>query len=350
MHVDVAGRSYLPYAHFTVADAAPGERFSLWRESISAVFEVEAERELRRAREFDASLAAYLHGAHMLATTSAARQNWQRSERLIGHDGMDHYMIQLYETGNMLYSHRGEDRTVRAGDLIVFDNSQPMASKTTDIVTLTLIVPRMDLAPLLKAPDDQHLRRIGMGEPLAVLLRNHLLTLRDLSPRMRRCEAVSLNPSSLALIAACLNTGQPDDETQGGVQVARAIAVRRFISANLVNPELGPNFIMRSLGISRSRLYALFESDGGVAAYVRNQRLRLIKLRLADPSHDRFSIQQLMFEAGFASSASFSRLFRQQFGMSASEFRQEGRNFKIAASTGERAGRRWENWIRYLSE
>ncbi|MEM9633587.1 MAG: helix-turn-helix domain-containing protein [Pseudomonadota bacterium] len=347
---EAEGRSYLPYAHFTVADAAPGERFSLWRESISAVFEVEAEKAVRKAPEFDASLAAFLHGAQMLATTRAARQNWQRTERLIGHDGMDHYMIQLYEGGDMLYSHRGADKTVRAGDLIIFDNAQPMASRTTDIITLTLIVPRADLAPLLKAPDDQHLRRIGMDEPLAVLLRNHLLTLRDLSPRMRRCEAVSLNPSSLALVAACLNAGETEEQTRGGVQVARAIAVRRFISANLLNPQLDPNFVMRSLGISRSRLYALFENDGGVAAYIRDQKLRLIKLRLADPSYDRFSIQQLVFGAGFANSASFSRMFRQQFGMSASEFRQEGRNYKIAAATGEHAGRRWENWIKYLSE
>ncbi|WP_025030374.1 hypothetical protein [Nitratireductor aquibiodomus] len=148
----------LPHSMFSVNVLPQAEKFAMWRESISTVFQVDADKQTRNHSSFHASLSAFMHGSQMLVRTSSVSQSWERSDALIGRDGMDHYMIQLYQQGVMQYSHRNAQQEVRAGDLIMFDNAQCMSSETSDLTTLTLIVLRADLAPLLNRPDDQHLR------------------------------------------------------------------------------------------------------------------------------------------------------------------------------------------------
>ena len=48
---------------------------------------------------------------------------------------------------------------------------------------------------------------------------------------------------------------------------------RRYIQTNLNTIDLAPDDICRALGVSRTRLYQLFEASGGVLAYVQKRRL-----------------------------------------------------------------------------
>ncbi|MCV0351408.1 MAG: helix-turn-helix domain-containing protein [Nitratireductor sp.] len=340
----------LPHSKFDVNGLPDAEKFAAWRESISTVFEVEADKQTRNNGSFYASLSAFMHGGHMLVQTSSVTQHWKRSDEIIGRDGMDHYMIQLYQYGSMRYTHRNVQREVNAGDLIIFDNAQSMSIATSDMTTLTLIVLRADLAPLLNKPDDQHLRHITMNEPAALMLRNHLLLMHELSASFTLSQAVSLNPASLALVAACLNA---PDETLGensAIRVAKAVVVRRFVIQNLSNPLLSPEFIVQSLGMSRSTLYKLFEELGGVAKFIRDQRLRRVRMILADPTHDHKQMKEICKELGFSNDSAFSRRFKQRYGMSASDYRRDGRNTFPDKSIREGMDRRWKDWVRILSD
>lgn len=71
----------------------------------------------------------------------------------------------------------------------------------------------------------------------------------------------------------------------------------------------------KSLGLSRSVLYQMFRSDGGVVAYDRLRRLRALYRALCDTS-ERRSIAELGAEQGFLDKASLARSFRAAFGCS----------------------------------
>lgn len=98
---------------------------------------------------------------------------------------------------------------------------------------------------------------------------------------------------------------------------------RRLIRARLADDGLTPELICRELGVSRSRLYRLFEPLGGISSYIRRQRLLQARDALADPQETR-PIMAIAEQWGFADPSVFSRSFRQEFGVSPRSVRETG--------------------------
>lgn len=98
---------------------------------------------------------------------------------------------------------------------------------------------------------------------------------------------------------------------------------RRLIRARLADEALSPELICRELGVSRSRLYRLFEPLGGISSYIRRQRLLQARDALADPQETR-PIMVIAEQWGFADPSVFSRSFRQEFGVSPRSVRETG--------------------------
>jgi len=84
--------------------------------------------------------------------------------------------------------------------------------------------------------------------------------------------------------------------------------------------QLSAQHICAVLGVSRSRLYRLFEPLGGVAQYIQSRRLAKIRAALLDP-RDRRLISDLAYTHGFVSAAHFSRCFRRHFGCAPGDIR-----------------------------
>ncbi|MGH8444751.1 MAG: helix-turn-helix domain-containing protein, partial [Solimonas sp.] len=125
----------------------------------------------------------------------------------------------------------------------------------------------------------------------------------------------------------------------------------RHIEQALCTPNLAPDSIAATLGISRATLYRLFEPLGGIQAYVRKRRLLRIRDALLDPAEGRH-IATLAYAHGFASETHFSRAFRQLFGVSASELRRMRHEWLFATRQREDASlcahERIQSWVRQL--
>ncbi|MBV8702176.1 MAG: AraC family transcriptional regulator [Acetobacteraceae bacterium] len=72
--------------------------------------------------------------------------------------------------------------------------------------------------------------------------------------------------------------------------------------------------------MSRSNLYRLLESEGGVTHYIQRQRLLEARALLTDAKNKR-PISAIADELCFADASSFGRAFRAMFGHSAGEAR-----------------------------
>src|SRR3546814_17333744 len=88
-----------------------------WRHSIAAIFDVEAAHDV--VGDFHATIDSHLLGPLMLARTCTKRQQWIRSSRTIARDSMDHYMVQLFESGGQTTRFDGESAALHAGQIIV---------------------------------------------------------------------------------------------------------------------------------------------------------------------------------------------------------------------------------------
>ena len=75
-----------------------------------------------------------------------------------------------------------------------------------------------------------------------------------------------------------------------------------------------------ALGLSRSKLYRLFEREGGVYAYDRRRRLQLLHFALLEESRN-IPLGTLAARYGFFERSAVARQFRAQFGYSMTEVR-----------------------------
>ena len=104
------------------------------------------------------------------------------------------------------------------------------------------------------------------------------------------------------------------------VDLGRKERVRQAVGRHLRTPTLGPKNLSRLVGMSRSNLYRLFEDTGGVASYIRRERLLEARAILSDPEKTQ-SISSIAEDLCFADASSFSRTFKREFGFSPSEAR-----------------------------
>ena len=127
--------------------------------------------------------------------------------------------------------------------------------------------------------------------------------------------------------------------------------VRRFVENNLASSDLTVEQICRQVGTSRTRLYQIFEQEGGVHHYMQRRRLLSAHAALSDPSN-RQQIVDIAFAVGFSSAAHFSRAFSKEFGYSPREARNlttphyRGQAASPASADGAPS---FDEWLRTLS-
>lgn len=97
--------------------------------------------------------------------------------------------------------------------------------------------------------------------------------------------------------------------------------IRAYIRAYLTSSCLDSSMLLRAFRISRSALYRLFADVGGVARYIREQRIEAAHKRIAqDPCG---SLSRLLYDLGFSNDRQFQRAFRARYGMSPTYMRQQ---------------------------
>lgn len=340
------------HAHFSVNHLPQPQRYDVWRDSIACIFDVEPGRRQAYAEDggFHASIDAHMIGPLFLATTTTRSQNWCRSAQAMARDGMDHYMLQLYESGTQRCSWQHGSFEMPDDGILVYDLSQEMRAETSDFSNVSLILPRQMIGELLQAPDDQHMRQLNGREPLVALLREHMLGLKRHAATLDLPQAMALTPIITQLVAACLNTsaasGRPDGGPGSAVQLT---LLRRDIEMRLGDTDLSPADLRARHGLSRSRLYEIFAPLGGISGYIRERRLRRALLALVDPAMISHGIGEIALASGFRSISDFSRAFQRRYGLSPRVVRHRGLQQQSAGMQPAAIDRRYEYWLRELA-
>lgn len=332
---------------FTTTHVPPKLRFSVWRESIAAIFDVA--RPSAANDDFEASLGSYLIGDQVMFSRCETRaQRFERSPLKVARDNLDYYLIQTHLSGSQSLCRGGRDVTAHPGDLFIIDLADRHSAVTTDFVNLSLVVPRRLLAPLLLRPDSQGGRVLKKGHPLTALAVKHLHTLAELAGALSPHEAAQTIEPTLNLVAAALNSNAEVAPVDGGsVTVSLVMRAKTEIEKRLQG-NFSVDDLCRSLGVSRATLYRLFEPLGGVRAYVQECRLRRCAEALVSPQRADRRIYEIAYHWGFSNEAHFSRAFKQRFGVPPSQARQARlRVDRPVLDFGHiRVGdRRYEHWL-----
>jgi AraC-like DNA-binding protein len=149
-------------------------------------------------------------------------------------------------------------------------------------------------------------------------------------------EALQVEIAACTLIALLSEPPAPMDQTsraniadrrrgdrrQGGRRRSDLAVVKGFIDQSLALESLDATLIGRQFCMSRSSVYRLFESEGGLANYIRRCRLmQAFSLLVAPPVQGRRRILDVAVECGFSSDMVFTRAFRKMFSLTPSAVR-----------------------------
>ncbi|HEY4115863.1 MAG TPA: helix-turn-helix domain-containing protein [Rhizomicrobium sp.] len=346
--LDRTAHARLPASLFRTHALPHRERFAAWRESVGVFLEASV---LAGAHDeaFNGSVESYLLDGVMLSRCTAGRQKFDRPAARIARDSIDNYMVQLFLRGGveMRLGRRTELGT--PAKIVGFDLGEVLDSVNSDFDLLCVVVPRARLAPLLTHPDSLHgampLLHSGAGRLLANFLRDVFHLLPSLLPPQAETAAGAL----LYLIAAAFNGAEFDPgDMQSPAHRALELRAKMFVKERLGKADLDPESIAAATGLSRSALYRLFEETGGVAGYIREQRLRRCFSELVRMQNSSRQIAEIAYRWGFSDAAHFSRVFKLRFGCSPSEAR-DAAALAIGPARQDvnmRVGdRRYEAWI-----
>jgi acetamidase/formamidase/AraC-like DNA-binding protein len=130
--------------------------------------------------------------------------------------------------------------------------------------------------------------------------------------------------------------------TDGGGTTTQAAILHRLcqtIERKLDDPDLTPARVAEAEGISERYMQKLFEGSGSsFTHYLRERRLQRTSAELSNPAEAHHSISEIAYRNGFSDSAHFSRAFRNRFGLSPREFRQQEIDRAAASSVAGQRG------------
>jgi AraC-like DNA-binding protein len=254
-----------------------------------------------------------------VATVTAPAARTVRSTRLIRRLPVDHWVVSHQLHGMTLMETPRGTFEVCAVQNYIWSLGQTSSSKRSQIDRVDLLLSRdtfRSIAPLLDTATGSVLETaLGrfLGDFMLALIRR-LAFLAD-------SDAPGLSVAIGRLVAACVApTAERVGSAQVLIDVGRLERIRQTVRRHLKSPRLGPQMLCHLVGISRSNLYRLLESEGGVASYIQHHRLTEARSRLSDNRNTQ-SIVSMAHDLGFTDSSSFSRAFRAMFGVSPREMR-----------------------------
>jgi len=309
--------SSAPSQIISSASTSRKDNYAEWRTGISSLFE--AKPLYGDLDTFSADLNTYNLGSFLIGESKASPQTFQRDASLVSAVGVDHLLVQLYVNGACEFNVEGYEARGKTGDMVCFDLSRQMQSHTTQLDTISLVVPRQLLRLAPKTFDTLHGAVLDGETPLGLLLREHLLSMSKVAPRLGGPDGKLASEVAAVLISAGLSSAVTGQASETDLLRTGLQAIQGFIEKHLVDPNLSTEMIMRHFGLSRSALYRTFEPLGGVADYIRERRLNRAFLRLSSVGTGRGVVAKLAYMNGFYNEAAFSRAFRQRFGMNPSD-------------------------------
>lgn len=220
------------------------------------------------------------------------------------------------------------DRTVilEPGDFTLADSAMATSLITKEpYTTIGLTVPARILQKYIPDPESAVGARFSGKTGFSKIVSYMLLSMWEHAESGKLMDfGDDLVDSLLGIVSACcrINNIQPDEENAQIVE--KRDKIKQVINQNLHNPELCVGELAREFGFSIRYVQRLFsEEECTVSKYIRRQRLEGCKKQLADPAWLNHSITEIAFNWGFNSSAHFARVFKEQYGINAREYRKQ---------------------------
>ncbi|GAB92282.1 helix-turn-helix domain-containing protein [Gordonia rhizosphera] len=303
--------------------------FDVWRDAISDTFvPLDAIPTSGRIGAFRGTLSSTGVGELQLSEVAGQHVHVRRSTSTIRRADPGVIKVGVQVRGGSTVRQRDRDAVLGPGDIAVYDTSERYELAFDDtFAMLVAVIPRASLRVSDTELHDGTARRISSTTGVGALLAPMLSTLRDQAVAAADGCATPLVADAVAdLVSAALRASAPDDPLGAGETVL--LSARSYIESHLGDPTLSPASVSARHHVSVRYLQKLFAHDGHtVAGFIRHRRLERCRRDLADPAQQHRSVGSICTANGLVDAAHFSRIFKNAYGVTPRQYRDESSQF-----------------------
>jgi AraC-like DNA-binding protein len=274
---------------------------------------------------FDASLSIESLGDISVAKTYSRAAEIERTDGHVGKICDRRVFLLMPIQGRLASSHYGHDVEVEEGDFVMTESLMPSR--------ITFSLPNQAIGALI--PYDMLTRHIP--DPEAILgMRVHgdrgfgqmvNTMLRALWAQVERGipaefgAAVARN--LLDLVATAYAMEHRVHATESSVTISRRAQIKQFIEHHLRDADLTAQSVAAGVSLSPRYTRMVFSAEGeSISEYIMRRRLDECAHQLANVRWQGRSITDTAFEWGFSSMAHFTRVFKEHFAVTPTEYRR----------------------------
>ncbi len=222
----------------------------------------------------------------------------------------------------------GDSVTINQSEaLLLSDRQQWDLDFTGDFSQIVLRFHYAYITPLLAEKDIPLMTSFSCLNGVAKLLVNYIEELKSEleGGNITQSSAVPLSRGIINMIVACLLAVNSLNSKSGSATYEYHVSrIKNFIAQNLREPTLSIETLSNALQISTPHLHRIFKAEPmSISHYIWSKRLQGCVKDLSDEGKNNKSISTIAFSWGFNDAAHFSRVFKEQYGVSPSKWRKQ---------------------------
>jgi AraC family transcriptional regulator, positive regulator of tynA and feaB len=236
------------------------------------------------------------------------------------------FFLHIQLQGSSRHQQDGRVAELQMGDFTLLDSTRPY-QMTFDAANEVLVLGIADamLRRHLACPERLAAIRMSGQESLNSLLSDFALGLWRRSEGLELGSAGDNLANALLSLTAAAYAGVEDTAPVGSAHLeALRLSIIHHIEKHLCDCDLSPNSIAAMLKRSARYVHAIFtRGDETVSRYILRRRLEECARVLASRPHRARSVSAIAFDYGFSSCTNFGKVFREHYGVTPTEYRQE---------------------------
>jgi AraC-like DNA-binding protein len=305
--------------------SAPDRRLAVWQDIVCDTFVgLDCRSDMRDA--FWGSVSQSRVGPVAFTQVDSTAQRVFRTPSRIARASEDFVLMALGNSGVNGVFQDGREAVVAAGQFVIYDTTRPYELRFNDSFSQTIFqMPRKLLQQRIGSFDKLTATTFSGDRPLEGLTYDFLLGISRRIEQVDPTTATRLLDQALDLIAMAfaerMHARSPDQSFHRSALLYR---LKNYILTHLRDPELSMLRAAAAIGISPRYASDLMAAEQiSFRSYIQAQRLERCSRDLSDPALMARHIGDIAFAWGFNDLAHFSRIFKQRFGASPREWREQ---------------------------
>lgn len=275
--------------------------------------------------DFSAEVSAFRLGNGMLTTISAGSCEVIRTKCLAERSEEGFIKVMWQMAGQMYLEQDQKQVLVLPGQATVCDTARPYRIHLSDKAHFAVL-----MLPYLALPGWETISQRLCGSQLAETgsmraALGALLALTGMPQTFVTDAGATVSQAIQLMLTSSMHRSAGVTRASGSLN-PRLNKAQRHILQHIGDPKLDADDLAEALCMSRRSLYMLFkEYKLTPGKMIHDMRLQRCMDTLSDPAQQNRKITDIAFDHGFGDYATFSRLFKAQYGVTPSEYRMKSR-------------------------